>query len=339
MNNEQTEGQAGAGQAGASGAPKRRLEDELRAVMRVKHLSLRTEEGYVQWYRRFVIYHGKRHPGGMGGVEISDFLTHLAVERKLSASTQNQALNALVFLYREVLRQDPGKIEALRARRVERLPVVLTQGEVKRLLDRLRDTDEGLLVRLLYGCGLRIAEALALRVKDVDMEGGKVEVRGGKGDKDRVLTLPKALLAGLQRQREWSRRVYDADRADGLPGVYVPDSVALKSPRAGEEWKWHWIFPGLKPSVDPRSGIKRRHHLTEDTAGRALAKAARETGIEKRVTAHVLRHSFATHLLLRGVDIRSVQELLGHADVRTTMIYTQLARAMRGEITSPLDDL
>jgi len=237
-----------------------------------------------------------------------------------------------------VLEIELAGIEAKRARHAKRLPVVLTTDEVGALLRGMRG-DAGLACKLLYGCGLRVAEVLALRVKDVDLAGGKVEVRGGKGDKDRVLTLPTSLAQPLKEHRERVALLHQADRAAGLPGVSLPGAMETKHPAAALSWEWFWLFPGSRVSTDPRSGIVRRHHLHDIAISRELARAAKLAGIPKRVTAHVLRHSFATHLLLRGVDIRSVQELLGHADVRTTEIYTQLARAMRGEITSPLDDL
>jgi integron integrase len=315
-----------------------KLEDRLRATLRLKHYSLRTEESYVGWYRRYVIWHHKRHPSEMGTAEVEAFLTHLAVNRGVSANTQNQALSALLFLYRDVLQSDIGTLEAKRAKHTKRLPVVLTRDEVGALL-RAVAGDAGLAIKLLYGCGLRVAEALALRVKDVDLPGGKVEVRGGKGDKDRVVTLPKLLAQPLTDHRGRVRLLHEADRRAGLPGVALPGAFAEKHPGAAVSWEWYWLFPGPSPSVDPRSGITRRHHLHEINISRELARAGKLAHLEKRVTAHTLRHSFATHLLLRGVDIRSVQELLGHSDVRTTQIYTQLARSMRGEIHSPLDDL
>jgi integron integrase len=315
-----------------------KLEDQLRAVLRRKHYSLKTEETYVGWYRRYVLWHKKRHPRDMGEAEVEAFLTGLAVEGKVGAKTQNQALNAVLFLYREVLRMDLLGIDALRAKTTKRLPVVLTKDEVSRLL-RAVGGDAGLACRLLYGCGLRVAEVLALRVKDVDLGGGKLEVRGGKGDKDRVVTLPKSVLEALGTHRERVRLQYEADARDGMPGVYLPDALEVKFPKAGKSWEWYWFFPSPTLSVDPRTGERRRHHLHEAGIARELARATGLARVEKRVTAHVLRHSFATHLILRGVDIRSIQELLGHVDVRTTEIYTQLARAMRGEIVSPLDDL
>lgn len=315
-----------------------KIEDQLKNAIRLKQFSLRTEESYVGWYRRYVLWHGKRHPAEMGAGEVEAFLTHLAVERKLAAVSQNQALNALLFLYREVLRMELGGIDAKRAKHAKRLPVVLTQGEVAELLMGVKG-EAGIVCKLLYGCGLRVAEALGLRVKDVDVRGGTVSVRGGKGDKDRIVTLPKSQVQPLTEHRARIERLHKQDREAGLPGVALPHAMAVKHPAAAESWEWFWMFPSAAPSVDPRSGIRRRHHLHEINISRELARAAKMAGLTKRVTAHVLRHSFATHLILRGVDIRSIQGLLGHADVRTTEIYTELARAMRGEITSPLDDL
>lgn len=231
------------------------------------------------------------------------------------------------------------EIDAVRAKKKKRLPVVLTQAEVGALLQGLSTDVTALVVRLLYGCGLRVAEALSLRIKDVDLAGGKLEVRGGKGDKDRVITLPKGLMPALLEHRSRIQQWHEADRRDGVPGVELPTAVAQKNPSAGTSWPWFWFFPGKSLSTDPRSGIVRRHHLHEIGITRELARAAALANLPRRVTAHVLRHSFATHLLLRGVDIRSVQDLLGHAQVSTTEIYTELARAMRWEITSPLDDL
>lgn len=315
-----------------------KLEDRLRRTIRLKQFSYRTEETYVAWYKRFVLWHGKRHPAEMGAAEVGAFLTHLASDRHLAASSQNQALNALVFLYHEVLEIDLDGIKAKRAKHSRRLPVVLSSEEVAGLLKGVSGPP-GLVCKLLYGCGLRVAEALALRIKDVDLAGGKVEVRGGKGDKDRVLTLPKSLSQPLAEHRERIRLIHAAEREAGVPGVHLPHAMETKHPAAAVSWEWFWMFPSRQLSVDPRSGVERHHHLHEMAISRELSRAAKLAGIGKRVTAHTLRHSFATHLILRGVDIRSVQSLLGHTDVRTTEIYTQLARAMRGEITSPLDDL
>jgi len=315
-----------------------KLEDQLRGVIRLKQYSLRTEEAYVGWYRRYVLWHGKRHPRELGAAEVEAFLTHLAVNRGVGAVSQNQALNALVFLYREVLELELAGIEAKRAKQTRRLPLVLTTAEVAELLKAV-EGEAGLICKLLYGCGLRVSEAIRLRVKDVDLAGGKVEVRGGKGDKDRVVPLPKSLRARLEEHRARLEKIHAADRKAGRGGVNLPGGLATKSPGVAESWPWFWMFPSRSLSVDPRSGAERRHHLNEIAVSRELARAAKLAALDKRVTAHALRHSYATHLLLRGVDIRSVQELLGHADVRTTEIYTQMARAMRGEVTSPLDDL
>ena len=229
-------------------------------------------------------------------------------------------------------------IDATRAKHQQRLPVVLTTGAVAELMKGVRG-EAGLVCKLLYGCGLRVAEALALRIKDVDLIGNKLEVRGGKGDKDRVITLPKSLLQPLSEHRARMELIHKADRLAGVPGVFLPHALAARHPAAAVSWEWFWMFPSGSISKDPRSGVERRHHLHEIMISRELTRATKLAGLAKRVTAHTLRHSFATHLILRGVDIRSIQELLGHADVRTTEIYTQLARAMRGEITSPLDDL
>lgn len=323
-----------------------KLEERLRGVIRLKQYSRRTEETYVQWYRRFVLHQKQvcgemRHPKDMGTTEVEAFLTHLAKNRDLSASAQNQALNALVFLYRQVLKIELKGIEATRAKRHKRLPVVLAVDEVRALLAGVKG-DAGLAVRLLYGCGLRVAEALALRIKDVDVGGGKLEVRGGKGDKDRVIALPKSLRQPIAEHVARVKAVYEADRREGVPGVALPKAIAVKNPSAAESWPWFWFFPSARvcDGVEMAGRVYHgRHHLHEIAITRELARAARLVALSKRVTAHVLRHSYATHLILRGVDIRSIQELLGHADVRTTEIYTELARAMRGEIGSPLDDL
>jgi integron integrase len=317
-----------------------KIEARIQEVMRRKHYSIRTEEAYIMWYKQFVRFHGLRHPGEMGDKEVSDFLTYLAVTRGVVAATQNQALNALVFLYREVLGVTLEGIEALRAKQSRRLPVVLSVEEIRRLL-AVMVGEEAVMARLLYGCGLRVLECLRLRVKDVDFAGGKLEVRAGKGDKDRVLTLPRTLQAALKEQVERCRVLYERDRAEGIAGVWMPGALDVKDGGAGgRSFPWYWVFPQEERSCDPRAGgLVRRHHAHEARVSRGLAKAVKLSGLDKKVTAHTLRHSFATHLLLRGVDIRSVQESLGHSDVRTTEIYTKLAKAMRGEIISPLDDL
>jgi integron integrase len=338
-----------------------KLEDRIREIMRYKHYSLSTEESYMGWYRRFVKFHQLRHPKEMGASEVEAFLTDLAVQRNVVAATQNQALNALVFLFKEVLEKPFEGVDAMRAKQSRRLPVVLSVDEMRKMLMWMTG-EEAVMGKLLYGCGLRVKECLRLRVKDVDLSGGKVEIRGGKNDKDRVLTMPKSLVGLLEAQLQRCRVIYEKDREDGVAGVYLPGAYEVKNPGAGVSWPWFWLFPSGSLSADPRAGglVRRhhaheakvsreapisraahvaRHHAHEAKVSRALTAAVKRAGLEKKVTAHTLRHSFATHLVLRGVDIRSVQELLGHADIRTTMIYVQLARAMRGEITSPLDDL
>ena len=325
-------------QSAESNKPEPRLEDQLRGAMRRRQMSPRTEETYVQWYKRYVLHFGKRHPREMGAREITDFLTYLATEKHLGRSSQNQALNALVFFYQEVLQTRLEGIEAERAPHRKRLPVVLTTAEVAPLMKALTG-DAGLLCKLLYGCGLRVAEALALRIKDVDIGGNKLEVRGGKGDKDRVITLPEKLRPALTQHRERIHQLYEADRRADIPGVTLPHALAVKFPQASKSWEWFWFFPSARIYEDAAKGLHGRHHLHDIMVSRELARAAKAANLNKRVTAHVLRHSFATHLLLNGVDIRSVQETMGHADVRTTEIYTQLAKAMRGVIRSPLDEL
>lgn len=315
-----------------------KLEDRLRALIRTKHFSIRTEDAYVAWYRRFVRFYELRHPETMSEAEVEAFLTHLAMNRGVAASTQNQALNALIFLFREVLGIPLAGIHAKRAKTSKKLPVVLSVEETRQLLDAMEGV-EAVQAKLLYGCGLRVLEMLRLRIKDMDLIGNKVEVREAKGNKSRVVTLPKVLKPMLEEQLRRARGMYERDRADGLAGVWMPGAMAVKNPSAGMSWPWFWLFPAEQCAMDPRCDLVRRHHAHEQRVGRALAKVAEDLRFSRKVTAHVLRHSFATHLLLRGVDIRSVQELLGHADVRTTEVYTQLARAMRGEIGSPLDDL
>jgi integron integrase len=314
-----------------------RLLDRVRGALRVRHYSLRTEQAYVQWIRRFVLYHGTRHPDAMGGPEVSAFLSHLAVDGGVSASTQNQALNALVFLYRDVLGRPLGDLGSLvRARTQRRLPVVLTRGEVRRLLAGLPGVHH-LMASLLYGSGLRLMECVRLRVKDLELERLEVLVRDGKGRRDRVTTLSRSLLGALRGQLERARLAHEADLAEGYGDVWLPDALAKKYPSAGREWIWQWVFPAERRSFDPRGGVVRRHHVHEASLQRAVRRAVRGAGIAKPASCHTLRHSFATHLLEAGYDIRTVQELLGHRSVATTMIYTHvLNRGGRG-VRSPLD--
>jgi integron integrase len=314
-----------------------RLLDQVRDRLRVKHYSIRTEQAYVEWIRRFVLFHEKRHPRELGPAEVEAFLTHLAVARRVSASTQNQAKSAILFLYKEVIDKELPWLNGVVAARVsQRLPVVLSVEEVNAVLGRLRGTP-ALIARLLYGSGLRILECLRLRVKDVDFASREILVRDGKGAKDRVTMLPESVIAPLQRQLERVRELHAEDLAAGYGSVYLPFALDRKYPSASTQWMWQYVFPSWRLSKDPRSEIIRRHHADEKPVQRALQSALRAAGINKPATPHTLRHSFATHLLQSGYDIRTIQELLGHADVSTTMIYTHvLNRGGRG-VRSPLD--
>lgn len=311
----------------------------VREAIRYRHYSLRTERTYVEWVRRFIRFHGQRHPRDMGAPEVRAFLNHLAGEAKVAASTHQQALSALLFLYREVLGVDlPWLVELERPKKPKRLPVVLGHGEVERLLGALAGT-HALMAQLLYGTGMRLMECVRLRVKDVDFERGEILVRDGKGAKDRVTVLPASLLPALRAHLVRVRSLWERDRAAGLAGVWIPEALARKYPSAPCDWGWFWVFPARELSVDPRSGVERRHHTHEQALQRAIKRALAEAGIAKPATTHTLRHSFATHLLQAGYDIRTVQELLGHSDVSTTMIYTHvLNRGGRG-IISPVDRL
>ena len=314
-----------------------RILDQLRERIRYFHYALSTERAYVYWARDFIRWHGVRHPSTMGAAEVEAYLTHLANARGVSASTHNQALSALLFLYRDVLDVDlPWLSDIGRPAQRQRLPVILTVDEVQRLLDLLPQ-DVSLIGRLLFGTGMRLMEGLRLRVKDVDFAHRAIVVREGKGGKDRVVMLPDALAVPLRQQLDKSRALWQADRDAGRPGVEMPDALARKYPRAAESWSWHWVFPAPGISTDPRSGIRRRHHLFEQRLQRGIKRAAQEAGIVKPVSVHSLRHAFATTLLQSGYDIRTVQELLGHADVSTTMIYTHVLKVGGGGVRSPLD--
>jgi len=301
--------------------PQPRLLDQVRERIRRKHYSLRTEDAYVHWIRRFIYFHGKRHPRELGAHEVERFLTHLAVVGRVSASTQNQAMSAVLFLYKEVLMQTLPWMENIEsAQRPKRLPVVLTREEVNALLARI-DGTPGLMLRLIYGTGMRIMECLRLRVKDVDFARGEIVIREGKGFKDRVTMLPAILEEPLRQHLDRVKRLHESDLRAGYGDVYLPYALARKYPNAGREWAWQYVFPSSKIARDPRSGARRRWHAHESNIQRALRRALRESGIPKLATPHTLRHSFATHLLHSGYDIRTVQELLGHSDVSTTMIY------------------
>jgi len=317
--------------------PKPKLLDEVRTVMRLRHMSIRTEEAYVQWIKRFIVFHDKRHPREMGEAEIRDFLAYLAVDQKVAASTQNQAMAALLFLYREVLGKELPRLNQIeRPTKPKRLPVVFTRQEVQAVLAHLQGTNH-LVVSLLYGSGLRLLECLRLRVKDVDFQTNQIIVRDGKGEKDRVTMLPVSLKEPLRGHLKKVKRLHEIDLGEGFGSVYLPYALARKYPQAEKEWGWQYIFPAPTRSVDPRSGACRRHHLDESGVQKAVKEAVRMADIHKPGSCHSFRHSFATHLLEAGHDIRTIQELLGHADVRTTMIYTHITvNSFRGVI-SPLD--
>lgn len=316
-----------------------RLLDQLRERIRYAHYSLRTEQAYVYWARFFIRYHKLRHPKDMGGAEVEAFLSYLANERHVSPSTHRQALSAILYLYKEVLDIElPWMQEIGRPKARFRIPVVLSRDEVSRILAEL-DDNYRLVCQLLYGAGLRLMECMRLRVKDVDFDRKVIVVREGKGSKDRVVMLPSSLMESLRNQLSRSRVLWAADRAAHHPGVWMPDALERKYPRAGESWAWHWVFPSAELSIDPKTKVRRRHHLYEPSVGRAIATAVKLASIAKKVTAHTFRHSFATHLLDSGVDIRRVQELLGHADVSTTMIYTHVLSSSAAGTPSPLDAL
>lgn len=312
---------------------------DLARVIRTRGMSIRTEKTYLHWLCRFVAHCRGRPPGELGSHEVLGFLQHLAVARNVSASTQNQALNALVFFYDKALGRPLGDIGVFaRAKRPKRLPVVLSTDEVRRLL-AVMDGVQGLIARLLYGTGMRLLECLRLRVQDVEFERRMIVVRRGKGDKDRVVPLPDTLAGPLHAHLDRVRRLHEGDRAEGRGEVQLPDALSVKYPNAAREWAWQFVFPSGRLSVDPRSGVARRHHLHEDSVQKAMRAAVVRAGIERRATCHSLRHSFATHLLERGQDIRTVQELLGHADVSTTMIYTHVLNRGGHGVLSPLDGL
>ncbi len=322
---------------GGGRANEPRLLERLRDAIRVRHYSRRTEKAYVGWVRRFVLYHGTRHPRELGKAEVGAFLTHLAAEQRVSASTQNQALSALLFLYAQVLGADIGWLDdVVRAKRAVRVPVVLTREEVRALLAELRGTEQ-LMASLLYGAGLRLLECCRLRVKDVELERGELVVRDGKGARDRVTMLPARLVSALAAQVERARAQHERDLASGTGSVELPLALERKYPRAPYKLGWQWVFRATRFHTDPASGRRRRHHLHESVLQRAVREAVLRARIRKPASCHTPRHSFATHLLENGYDIRTIQELLGHRDVSTTMIYTHvLNRGGRG-VRSPLD--
>ena len=316
-----------------------RLLDRIRLAIRANHYSPRTEEAYIAWIKRFIFFHDKRHPGEMGADEVTRFLSSLALHGHVSASTQNQALSAILFLYQEVLRQDLPWLDGIvRAKRSVRLPVVLTRDEVQAVLSQLRGTSR-LIATLLYGAGLRLLECARLRVKDVDFATNQILVRGGKGDKDRVTLLPASVKADLARHLDAVRRQHEADLRHNAGWVALPGALDRKYPNAGREWAWQWVFPATRIYVDRETGKHHRHHYHESAIQRVVKEAVRRSGLAKPATPHTLRHSFATHLLEDGYDIRTVQELLGHNDVSTTMIYTHVLNRGPAAVRSPADRL
>jgi integron integrase len=318
---------------------KPRLLDQLRNVIRCKHYSIRTEHSYVEWIKKYIYFHKKQHPGDLDEQHISAFLTHLAVERKVASSTQNQALCALVFFYREVLKKEIGEFQDLvRAKRPQKLPVVFTREEVKQVLLQLNGTN-WLMGQVIYGAGLRVMECVRLRVKDVDFGYGQLVVRNGKGKKDRITMLPEIIVDELQRHLLKVKQIHENDLKAGFGAVYLPYALERKYKNANRSLSWQYVFPATRRSIDPRSGIERRHHISENVPQRAVRKAIRNSGITKAGSCHSLRHSFATHLLEAGYDIRTVQELLGHKDVATTMIYTHVLNKGGKGVKSPGDTL
>lgn len=315
------------------------IESKLREMLRLKQRAYSTERTYVGWLRAFKGMFQEKPPSELMPSNIQTFLSHLAVEKRISASTQNQALNALVFLFRHVLGRDIGNdLDAVRADQKKRLPVVMTPVEVQAVFDRLSGINL-LMAKLIYGCGLRITECLSLRIKDVDLEQGILIVRSGKGDKDRRTVLPESLKDSLKAHISAIRVLHDADRKNGVAGVFLPGALERKYPKAGSEWGWFWLFPGQDLSVDPRSQVVRRHHVHPASLQKAFKSAVLAAQVTRQASVHTLRHSFATHLLERGYDIRTIQELLGHSNLQTTMIYTHVAKKNILGVLSPLDHL
>ena len=316
----------------------KKLLDQYRDALRLKRYSPRTEQTYTEWIRDYILYHKKRHPKEMGTPEIGQFLTHLTAERNVSASTQNQALSAILFLYRHLLHipLDETALAAYRPQRAKSVPTVLSKDEVKRLITSLTGTPK-LIAQVMYGGGLRIMEAMRLRIKDIDFDNRQIVIRDGKGENDRFTILPDSLHRSLHLHIQQVKLLHQKDLQDGFGTVYLPGAIAEKSPNANKEWIWQFLFPALDLSKDPRTGIVQRHHLHETVLQKAIRQAARTAKIDKHVTPHTLRHSFATHLLQNNYDIRTIQELLGHKDVKTTMIYTHVLLRGGLAVKSPLD--
>lgn len=312
----------------------------MRTVLRRKGMAIRTEEAYIGWYHRYVKFHQLQHPKEVGQAGVEAFLNHLAINKRVAANTQNQAFSALLFLYRDVLKIPLEGVTSQRAKLKKRLPVVLSKEETRRVIECSKQGTPRILLSLLYGCGLRVSEGLRLRTKDVDFPNGLIWVRDGKGGKDRCLTMPQKLLPVLEAQVASARLLFEEDERHGGAQVFVDPSLNRKSGGGfSKSWPWFWVFPAALRSKDPRDGVLKRHHILEGAVSKWLKNATTEAGIEKRVTAHVLRHSYATHLLQSGVDLRSIQDALGHSSVKTTEIYTHVVQAMAGKAGSPLDDL
>ena len=313
--------------------------DQVSDVMRLKHYAFRTEQTYVSWIKRFIFFHDKKHPKEMGELEVEAFLTWLAVEKHVSKSTQNQAFNALIFLYREVLKRPlEGRIDAVRSSKKQRLPIVMSKEETQRVLSGMSGTTQ-LMAKLLYGSGLRLMECIRLRIKDIDFEINEIRVHSGKGDKDRLVPLPESIKPALKIHLERVKLIHENDLSKGYGEVYLPHALDRKYPNAGKEWTWQYVFPSTKLSRDPRKNIIRRHHMDPSSLDRAIKRAAKLANITKQISSHTFRHSFATHLLQTGTDIRTIQSLLGHNDVSTTMIYTHVLRQGGQGVKSPLDSL
>jgi integron integrase len=320
---------------GVSSPPK--LIDQVRNLLRTMHYSSKTEKAYLFWIKRYILFHRKRHPVDMGAMEIEQFLTHLAVNEHVAASTQNQALCAIVFLYKQLFKREPGELkELVWAKKAKRLPVVFTRGEAQAVLSQLTGMYR-LMATLLYGAGLRLSECLELRVKDIDFSYKQIMVRDAKGDKDRVTLLPESIIEALKQHLIKVKNLHEKDLQAGYGMVYLPDALARKYRNAEKEWGWQYVFPATQISTDPRSGVQRRHHLYETVMQKAVKEAIRKAGIAKHASCHTFRHSFATHLLENGYDIRTIQELLGHKSVETTMIYTHVMNKGGLGVKSPAD--
>ena len=317
----------------------KKLLDQLRERIVSKHYSRKTAVAYVQWSRRYILFHNKRHPAEMGKPELQAYMDYLANTAPVAASTQNQAMHAILFLYREILGMEIHGIESMRAKEPKRLPTVLSREDTAKVLNEVDGDPFNLMARLLYGCGLRLQECQGLRIKDIDFGLMTVTVRGGKGDKDRTVPLPHILVKPLMDQMGIARHLWSIDQQRGMPGVYVPGGLERKYPNIGLDWGWFWVFPASNYSVDPETKIRRRHHQYESGLQRAIRAAAIKAGVTKRVSPHTFRHCYATHLLWAGYDIRTVQELMGHNDIKTTMVYLHILHPGGVGVESPLDKL